>query len=187
MARAGEAMAGFPKIPSRRPTPAPSATRSAPRAPYETEWGFQDSLVQPHWIADAAAFYRAHGLQLAPGAERGDHVSVECEFVHFLLAKEGRAAERDQLSNADLCAQSRRRFVEEHIARFVPAFASRLAGSAGAGPYQHFAAVLESLVRAECAASGISCGDEAITQRIPTEDDAAGMSCPLHAPAETPT
>jgi TorA maturation chaperone TorD len=155
--------------------------------PYETEWGAGEGLLQPQWIADVAGFYRAHGLRLAPGGERADHVTIECEFLQFLLLKEARAAERGERDHAKLCADGCRAFLGEHVARFVPAFASRLRANGAAGPYQQFAEVLDALVRAECAAAGIPRGEDALAQRIATEEDRECMSCPLHAPAETPT
>lgn len=154
--------------------------------PYETEWGGGDGLTQLHEIADVAAFYRAHGLRPAAGGERADHVSLEAEFLSFLLVKEARALQAGRTEEAAICREGFQQFLEQHLARFVPAFASRLAGSAVDRTYPRFATMLVALARAECAASGVACGDEAMSQRPITEEDRACASCPVSAPLETP-
>lgn len=154
--------------------------------PYETEWGGGDGLTQLHEIADVAAFFRAHGLRAASGGERADHVSLEAEFLAFLLVKEARALQTGRTEEAAICSEGRGKFLEEHLARFVPAFASRLAGSDVDRTYPTFAVMLDALARAECAASGVACGDEAMSQRPITEEDRACASCPVNAPLKTP-
>jgi TorA maturation chaperone TorD len=157
-----------------------------PAPPYETEWGISESLLQPNWIADAAAFYKAHGLALAPEGERADHVSVECEFLSFLAFKEVNALRSGALDLADECAGTYVKFLQEHLGRFALAFAEKLAGEGG-GPLPRFAELLQAIVRAEYARLGLTPGDESIGQRILNEDDEnACMTCPLHAPAEAP-
>ncbi len=95
--------------------------------PYEIEYGEEHSHRQPQELADIAAFYNAFGLRLSQNAhERVDHVSVECEFMSFLLHKEAYARERSDDQNADLCCNSAKRFFAEHLGCWVPSFAHKL-------------------------------------------------------------
>ena len=53
---------------------------------YELEYGEEHSYREPQELADITGFYRAFGLQSAENVhERPDHVSLEAEFVYFLL------------------------------------------------------------------------------------------------------
>lgn len=157
-----------------------------PAPPYETEWGIAESLLQPNWIADAAGFYKAHGLCLAPEGERADHVSVECEFLSFLAFKEVNALHLNKLDLANECAEAYVKFLQEHLGRFALAFAEKLATEAR-DPLPRFGALLQAAVRSEYRRLDLTIGDESIGQRLLNEDDEnACMTCPLHAPAETP-
>ena len=93
-----------------------------------------DPLFQPHRLADLAAFYRAFGLEVANGAaERPDHIGMELEFMSVLAAKEAYAYEH-QLDDDQcaLCRDAQKKFLREHLGRWSPGFARRLARAADA-------------------------------------------------------
>jgi DMSO reductase family type II enzyme chaperone len=163
-------------------------TLQAPAPPYETLWGLEGSLLQPHAIADLAAFYRAHGLQVHPGDERPDHLSVECEFLHFLAYKEARALSRGEAEHAETCRATRAEFLRDHVGRLAPAFATRLRVEAGAGGFGAAADLLAALVGSEGAALGVRTGAEDLPLRaLSFEDEAGCVSCPLaEAAGRTP-
>lgn len=157
-------------------------TVRGPVPPYESEWGKSDGLLQPHRIADLAAFYRAHGLVLSPGAERADHVSVQAEFLHFLACKEARALISGERDLADSCEESTAKILACHLGQFAPAFSRRLEATDGAGPYAQFARILRDLVEVECRSREIATGDDALPLRtVSFADDAACVSCALRA------
>jgi hypothetical protein len=90
-----------------------------------------DPLFQPHRLADLAAFYRAFGLEVTEDAgERHDHICLELEFMCVLAAKEAYAHEHqldaDQLAQ---CRDAQKKFLREHLGRWTPAFARRLAAA----------------------------------------------------------
>jgi len=96
----------------------------------EIEYGLlhADPLYHPHRLADLAGFYRAFGMELAGDAdERPDHASVELEFLCVLAAKEAwfwrHGAPEEPLQ---LCRDAQRKFLREHAAQWLPAFARRL-------------------------------------------------------------
>jgi TorA maturation chaperone TorD len=99
--------------------------------PYETEYCPQTfSVYRSHQLADVAGFYHAFGL--APSSEtpeRHDHLSLELEFMAWLIAKERLArAQEDETAaeNANLCRDAQSRFAKEHLAWWLPAFARAL-------------------------------------------------------------
>ncbi len=162
-------------------------TLEGPAPPYETLWGLEGSLLQPHAIADLAAFYRAHGLQVLPGGERPDHLSVECEFLHYLAYKEARARSRGESGHAEICRATRAEFLREHVGRFAPAFAQRLRKESGDRAFGAAGDLLGALVRSEAAALQVRSGAEDLPLRtISFEDEAGCVSCPLAQEAGRP-
>jgi putative dimethyl sulfoxide reductase chaperone len=120
---------------------------------HELEYGElkADALYQPHRLADIAAFYSAFGLELVPDmADRVDHIAMECEFFSVLCAKELYALENDP-TNLDFCRDAQRKFLREHLGRWTPAFARRLARLTNDKFYQSAAELLKQMVLAECA------------------------------------
>lgn len=99
--------------------------------PYETEYcPTTNATHRAQALADIAGFYRAFGLEPSRDApERHDHISLELEFMAWLLAKEEHAMRLDapgSLENAGLCREASRRFFDEHLAWWAPAFAHAL-------------------------------------------------------------
>jgi len=96
--------------------------------PYESEYCPQTfSVYRSQRMADVAGYYRAFGL--APSREqpeRPDHITLQLEFLAWLVAKEDYArsgAVPDGDQKAHICHDAQRRFLEEHLAWWAPAFA----------------------------------------------------------------
>jgi DMSO reductase family type II enzyme chaperone len=145
-----------------------------------------DPLFQPHRLADLAAFYRAFGLEVAEGAdERHDHLCLELEFMCVLAAKEAYALEH-QLDPEQLtvCREAQKRFLRDHLGRWTPAFARRLARMAGDNALGALAHLTRALIEAECACHGISPGNEDLLLR--PVDEAAESLCNACGPTQLP-
>ncbi len=137
--------------------------------PNEIEYGDlkADPLFQPHRLADLAAFYRAFGMEVAEDAdERHDHICLELEFMCVLAAKEAYALEH-QLDWEDLsvCRAGQRKFLREHLGRWSPAFARRLARMAGDSALGALAKLTRAFIEAECARQGVTPGSEDLLLR----------------------
>jgi len=106
---------------------------------------------QSHALADVSGFYRAFGLTPSRRfPERHDHISAELEFMSCLVALERKADESDEPERAALCRDAERRFLEEHLAWWVPTFARLLSIEAGPNSYYSaVAALLAALIPAE--------------------------------------
>jgi hypothetical protein len=99
-----------------------------PCPPYEIEYGSEHFLGKSRRLGDVAAFYRAFGVEVADGArEREDHAAVEAEFLSLLCAKRALAAGRGEAEREGICRDAERLFLEEHLGRFLPSFARRVA------------------------------------------------------------
>ncbi len=142
-----------------------------------------DPLFQPHRLADLAAFYRAFGLEVCEDAsERQDHICMELEFMAVLAAKEAYALEHQIDDEAlPLLRSAQKQFLREHLGRWVPAFARRLARAAGPGVIAALADFTREFVSAECARFGVNTGSEDLNLR-PVDDSAESLcgSCGLN-------
>jgi DMSO reductase family type II enzyme chaperone len=140
-----------------------------------------DPLFQPHRLADLAAFYRAFGLEVATdAAERHDHICVELEFMCVLAAREAYALEH-QADNDSLQAgrDAQRKFLREHLGRWLPAFSRRLTDTIGRGALAAIANFTLDFVLAECARFNVATGSEDLLLRPADEDGNLCASCDL--------
>jgi TorA maturation chaperone TorD len=122
--------------------------------PYETEYDrSSETFFRSQQLADIAGFYRAFGLEPSHvHPERSDYLPLELEFMAFLLMKKRlamNALESDPAERVNVCEEAECNFFREHLARWVPAFASGLRRKAERGLYAELARVLATLIPAE--------------------------------------
>lgn len=122
-----------------------------------------DICYRAQRLADIGGFYRAFGLQVSSrAAERLDHVTIEAEFLYVLLAKEAAALDAGNHEGAVVCREARRKFFQEHLGWWLPAFAHLVSRLAPAGYYRQ----LTRLTAALCAAERVSLGLPVFRARI---------------------
>lgn len=126
-----------------------------------------DPLIQPHRLADLAAFYHAFGLEPAANAyERMDHICFELEFMAVLALKKAYAIEHQHgAEQLEACHHAQRDFLREHLGRWTPAFARRLSASAGAGPLGALARFTHTFIESECQRFDVATGSEDLLLR----------------------
>ncbi len=108
--------------------------------PYETLFGNDHVFGQAHVMGDIAGFYKAFGVELSQDIhERMDHLSVELEFMHFLAYKESYARCHDGAEKTQIVVDAQKKFVKEHIGRWVPLFARMLVKKADTGFFRYMA------------------------------------------------
>jgi TorA maturation chaperone TorD len=108
--------------------------------PYETLFGNDHVFAQSQVMGDIAGFYRAFGVELSKDIhERLDHLSVEFEFMHFLAYKESYSRCHDGADKTQIVLDAQKKFVKNHIGRWVPLFCRMLVKKAASGLYQHVA------------------------------------------------
>ena len=145
--------------------------------PYELEYGEEHSHRQPQELGDIAAFYQAFGLRAATAAhERVDHIVAECEFLQYLLYKQACALDEGQEEHAALCQTAARQFLADHLGRWGPAFALRLARASGKGALGAVAEMTLTWLMWDCAKMGVAAGPRDLPLRLPKERDEAGCA-----------
>ncbi|TMQ28858.1 MAG: molecular chaperone TorD family protein [Nitrospirae bacterium] len=108
--------------------------------PYETLFGNDHVFAQSQVMGDIAGFYRAFGVELSKDIhERLDHLSVEFECMHFLAYKESYSRCHDGADKTQIVLDAQKKFVKNHIGRWVPLFCRMLVKKAASGLYQHVA------------------------------------------------
>lgn len=117
---------------------------------YESAYCGADIFRQAQQMADVSGCYRAHGLATGGSRrERPDHIAVELEFMACLTAKEADAALHLGPDQVQQCREAQALFLSEHLGRWSPIFAGRLAERGADGPYQGVAGVLGAWIAAE--------------------------------------
>ena len=146
-------------------------------SPYETEYGSEAIFQQSHELGDLSGFYLAFGLVLKSDEhERPDHISCECEFLSFLALKEAYSLETRDLPMLEEVRKATHLFLQNHLARFVPAFARKLGGENPPPFYGALGNVCLSLTSLECRQLDIPMGLEGLGLR-PVMDDRVPMAC----------
>ena len=105
--------------------------------PYETLFGNDHVFAQSHVMGDIAGFYKAFGVELSKDIhERLDHLSVEFEFMHFLAYKESYSRCHDGADKTQIVVEAQKKFVKNHIGRWVPLFCRMLVKKADSGLFK---------------------------------------------------
>jgi TorA maturation chaperone TorD len=157
---------------------------------FETEYEPTGEIfARSQQMADVAGFYRAFGIEPSRRSpERPDHLGLELEFLAFLLlrkrqARAALATDPEAASRVEVCERAFRDFVRDHLAWWVPAFASGLARKAGGrGFHAPLARLLACWVPAECRRLGIQAVLRPARPELiePPEEQAGCGTCPLH-------
>ena len=125
--------------------------------PYETLFGNDHVFGQSYVMGDIAGFYSAFGVQLSQDIhERLDHLSVELEFLHFLAYKESYALCHDGTEKQKTVLDAEKKFVKEHVGRWVPLFSGMLKKKAEYGFYKMVADLTAQWVAFEVAYLGVT-------------------------------
>ncbi len=125
--------------------------------PYETLFGNDHVFAQSHVMGDISGFYKAFGVELSKDIhERLDHLSVEFEFMHFLAYKESYSRCHDGADKTQIVVDAQKKFVKNHIGRWVPLFCRMLAKKADSGLFKHVAEMTSDLMDFEGAFLGVT-------------------------------
>ncbi|GAN32429.1 MAG: hypothetical protein DYG83_14315 [Candidatus Brocadia sp. AMX2] len=117
---------------------------------YETQYGAAHVYQQVHELGDIQGFYKAFGLDVSDiEKERCDHISVEFEFMHFLLYKQAYALENHGDEKSQICVDAQKKFLKEHLGKWVPLFSVLFGRKAGEGFYCAVSALTKEFLRLE--------------------------------------
>lgn len=125
--------------------------------PYETLFGNDHVFAQSHVMGDISGFYKAFGVELSKDIhERLDHLSVEFEFMHFLAYKESYSRCHDGLEKTQIVIDAQKKFVKNHIGRWVPLFCRMLTKKADSGLFKLVADMTTDWMEFETAFLGVA-------------------------------
>ncbi|WHZ25014.1 MAG: Anaerobic respiratory reductase chaperone [Nitrospira sp.] len=125
--------------------------------PYETLFGNDHVFAQSHVMGDIAGFYKAFGVELSKDVhERLDHLSVELEFMHFLTYKESYSRCHDGIEKTDIVVDAQKKFIKNHIGRWVPLFCRMLAKKSDTGLFKLIADCMSEWMDFEVAFLGVT-------------------------------
>ena len=148
--------------------------------PHEGAYGPPQMAGKSALLADVAGFYLAFGLEPAAGQpEAEDHIGAELEFMSALALKEAWALSGDETAGLEVTRAAQRAFVLEHLGRWAPVFAERLAVEAESGLLVAAAALLRVWLDAECARLDVT---PARLDGVSVAEETP-LTCPM-APAE---
>ncbi|MDP6355160.1 MAG: molecular chaperone TorD family protein [Planctomycetota bacterium] len=162
-------------------------TIQSPCPPYEAEYGSQVlDFRQCIELGDIAGFFRAFGLKISGEFhDRPDHIVPELEFMALVTFKEAFALENGHPDeHAEACREAQQRFLDEHLAQWVPAFAVRLETATPSSLLQAAASMLREFINQECEQLDVPLGDEELSLRVfpfDADDDFTECSDPNKA------
>ncbi|WP_374711961.1 TorD/DmsD family molecular chaperone [Symbiobacterium terraclitae] len=109
--------------------------------PYESVYVSPEPALMQEATFAVRSFYRRHGLTLGPERnEPDDHIAFELEFYARLQAGALAGAGED-------LTEPQRRFLTEHLARWVPAFCGRIAEGSRSPFYRSLAALTRAVIQ----------------------------------------
>ncbi|MBM4053589.1 MAG: hypothetical protein FJ264_02725 [Planctomycetes bacterium] len=123
---------------------------------YEGQYGAAHVFQQVQDLADIQGFYKAFGLDISEEEkERCDHVSVELEFMQFLLYKQAYALENHGKEEVEICLDAQKKFLREHAGKWVPLFALLFGRRSVEGFYFALSEVTKEFMKLEMELLGV--------------------------------
>jgi len=119
--------------------------------PYGSVWLTKEKTLMQESSMAVLELYREGGFDLAEDfRELPDHVAAELEFLYLMLFRENRALRDDDAALAGILAL-RRRFLGEHLGRWVPAFCTAIEEGTTSDFYRALARLTRGFVASELA------------------------------------
>ncbi len=78
-----------------------------------------------------------------------DHISVELEFMQQVILREEQAWEADDKDMAFLCLENEKKFIKEHLVRWVPIFCEKVIQEAELPFYREMAGLTKKFIEFE--------------------------------------
>ena len=132
------------------------AVESQDSPSYETAYSRRDVFRQAQVMADVAGFYAAHGLTVGGSKrDRQDGIGPELEFMGFLSAKQAHAAESGNADASELCVDTQRSFLRDHLGGWGPDYGNRMAAVSDHAFYSALGRFLHAWLSADMERLGV--------------------------------
>ncbi len=125
-------------------------TLSKKTSPYELEHlQNQEIFYKTQSLADISGFYKAFGLQVGV-KERVDFISVEAEFLSYLIVKELLARQKNlDAEKIEVTRNAQRDFFKDHFAGWTAKFAKNVIAQANISFYHNAGKYLQRFIKTE--------------------------------------
>ena len=136
---------------------------------------------RPVELADINGFYSAFGMHIQDtDPDLPDHLSVELEFLSTLLLKMA-WQKTPSTAQSQICARAARKFLEDHLGRWVPSLVKQL-DEEGLAPWIALGRLLNLAILGECRAFGAK--PVLLPGRLPADPmQADDFNCPMQEAA----
>ncbi|GBD95216.1 MAG TPA: hypothetical protein ENG83_05480 [Nitrospirae bacterium] len=95
-------------------------------------------------------FIETAGLEYKPEySGLPDHISVELEFMHEVTGREARAWEEKDSEGAIYCIKMEKKFIEEHLVKWIPVFCDKIISEAELSFYREMAKLTGQFIKFE--------------------------------------
>jgi TorA maturation chaperone TorD len=112
--------------------------------------GVESGMLWGEATVEVKKFIESAGLDYDPEyTGLPDHISVELEFMEALARHEEQAWSEDDDEEAFRCLDMERRFLDEHLSRWVPAFCDKVMAAAELPFYREMAALTKNFIEFE--------------------------------------
>ncbi len=119
-------------------------------SPHEAAFQPREAVSPAPILADLQGFFRAFGFELSQRRRtRADHISVELEFYAALLLKLAHARFHGLREEGRTTSRAARTFLQDHLGRWLGAFAEALAAQEASEPFRAAAEAARDFVAGE--------------------------------------
>ncbi len=121
--------------------------------PYESVWMTGERALMQDSTMALLELYEQGGFEIAEDfRDLPDHIAAELEFLYLLIFRENEARRSGNFDALAVTVALRKRFLAEHLGRWVAPFAAATREGAQSEFYRQLAALTERLVGREVAA-----------------------------------
>ncbi len=118
--------------------------------PYESVWRDAQETVMGHSTLAVLDMYREGGFDIDDGfRELPDHIAAELEFLYLLVFRQNRAHHSGDFDGLGAAEELERRFLDEHLGRWIGPFTRAVGAGAETDFYRHLAELTGRFVTIE--------------------------------------
>jgi TorA maturation chaperone TorD len=119
---------------------------------YELVWLTGEQTLMQDTSMAVLELYKEGGFEIDEEfRELPDHIAAELEFLYLLLFRQAQARRDNDPQALSHVVALQRRFLDQHLARWVEPFAAAMAAGARTAFYRELAALTQRVVESEAA------------------------------------
>ncbi len=121
-----------------------------PAPPYESVYRTAERLVMQQPTIEVRKAYRQAGLEVRGiYTNPDDHICAELEFMEYLCGKTASSLKNHDIHEAIRYLEFQKKFLEEHLNKWVPVFTEDILKNTGQDFYKGAALLLRNFISAE--------------------------------------